>query len=100
MKASRANSASSAARSAANLPGTNTAVRSELRRTRRPRVRDGVADVGQAADIHHQAFEAQAEAGVRHRAVAAEIAVPLVVRRIQAELLDTRIQHIQALLAL
>jgi hypothetical protein len=41
-----------------------------------PRVGDRVADVGQPADVDHQALEAEAEAGVRHGAVAAQVAVP------------------------
>jgi hypothetical protein len=53
------------------------AVGSERRIPRRARVRDHVADVGHAGDVGHQALEAEAEAGVRHGAVAAEVAVPL-----------------------
>ena len=37
---------------------------------------------------------------MRHAAVAAEIAIPLVVRRIQAELRHARVEHVQPLLAL
>ena len=59
---------------------------SERRRARHARIRDRVADVGQSADIDHQPLEAKAEATMWHRAVTAEIAVPLVVRRVESEL--------------
>jgi len=36
-----------------------------------------VADIGDAADIHNSPLEAQAEAGVRNRAVFADIQIPL-----------------------
>src|SRR5690606_2084265 len=79
---------------------TRSASNSELRRTGRARIGDRIADVGQPAHVHHQPFEAEAEAGMRHRAVAAEVAVPAVMRRVQAELGHARVQHVQPLLAL
>src|SRR5690554_731836 len=99
-KASRANSASSSSSPAANLSGTNTTGTSELRQARCARIRDGVADVGQAAHVHHQALKAQAEAGVWHGAIAAQVPVPLVVVEVQAELPHARIEDVQAFLAL
>ena len=77
-----------------------TALASERRVPRGARVRDHVADVGHAGDIGHQALETEAKAGVRHGAVAAEIAVPAVVLRIQAELRHARVEDVQAFLAL
>src|SRR5690606_28987985 len=101
-KASRASNWSSAARSSmANLRGRNMCgLRSILRRAWCARVGDGVADVAQAADVDQQALEAEAEAGMRHRAIAAEVAIPLVVRGIQAELRHACVEDVQALLAL
>src|SRR5690606_39591808 len=64
----------------------NSSTASVLRRARRARVGDGVADVGQPADVDDQALEAEAEAGVRHRAVAAEVAVPAIVFAVEPEL--------------
>src|SRR5690606_11682988 len=78
----------------------NSSTASVLRGARRARVGDGVADVGQPAHVDDQALEAEAEAGVRHRAVAAEVAVPGVGLRVQAELRHARVEHVQALLAL
>src|SRR5690606_37844320 len=73
---------------------------SERGQAGRARVGDGVADVGQAADVDDQALEAQAKAGMRHGAVAAEVAVPAVLGRVQAELGHAPVEHVQALLAL
>src|SRR5690606_19574977 len=78
----------------------NSSTASVLRRARSARVGDGVADVGQAADVDDQALEAQAEARVRDGAVAAEVAVPAVVLAVEAELVHARVEHVQALLAL
>src|SRR5882762_2246163 len=55
------------------------------------RERDGVAHVGEAGDVGEGALEAEAEAGVRHRAVAAQIAVPGVVLPVDVALGDARI---------
>src|SRR5271163_4417368 len=66
----------------------------------RPREGDGVADVGEAGDVGEGALEAEAEAGVRHRAVAAQIAVPGVVLPVDAALGHARIEHLEPLLAL
>src|SRR5690606_31450395 len=73
---------------------------SVLRGAGRARVGDRVADNGKAADIDHQALEAEAETGMRHRAVAAEVAVPVVQLAIESELVHARVEHVQALLAL
>src|SRR5271163_4599800 len=62
----------------------------------RPREGDGVADVGEAGDVGEGALEAEAEAGVRYCAVAAQIAVPGVVVAVDAAL----VQHLETLLAL
>ncbi len=42
-----------------------------------PGERDDILDVFHASHVHHQPLEAQSEAGVRYRAVAAQIKVPL-----------------------
>src|SRR5512144_3124541 len=72
----------------------------KIRRARYARIRNRIADIRQPADIDDEALEAQAEARVRHRAVAAEVAIPLVVRGIELELPHARIEHVEALLAL
>src|SRR5688572_18636121 len=61
---------------------------------------DGVAHVGQAGDVGDGALEAQAEAGVRHAAVAAQVAVPGVVLAVDAELRHARVEDLEPLLAL
>src|SRR5690606_9407096 len=78
----------------------NSSTSSVLRRAGRAGVGDGVADVGQPADVDDQAFEAEAEAGVGHGAVAAEVAVPGVQLAVEAELVHARVEHGEALLAL
>src|SRR5436305_830678 len=67
---------------------------------RRPGERDRVAHIGEAGDVGDGALEAQPEAGVRHRAVAAQIAVPAVVLLVDAALRHARVQHLEPLLAL
>src|SRR5262249_33208533 len=47
-----------------------------LRMPRSARERDRVAHVGKSGDVRERALEAEAEAGVRYRAVAAQVAVP------------------------
>src|SRR6202035_3428092 len=65
-----------------------------------PRERDCVADVGEASDVGQRALEAEAEAGVRHGAVAAQIAVPGIVLLVDVALGHARIQYFEPLLAL
>src|SRR5467141_3837407 len=67
---------------------------------RRPRKRDSVAHVGEAGDVGERALEPQAEAGVGHGAVAAEIAVPGVVLPVDVALRHAGVEHIETLLAL
>src|SRR5215469_565951 len=66
----------------------------------RPRKGNGVADVGEAGDVGQGALEAEAEAGVRHRAVAPQIAVPGVVLLVDAALGHSAVQYFEPLLAL
>src|SRR3984893_1881120 len=61
---------------------------------------DCVADVGEAGDVGEGTLEAEAEAGVRHRAVAPEIAVPGVVLLVDAALGHIAVQYVETLLAL
>src|SRR3546814_13298672 len=70
---------------------------SKLRAAGRARVGDRVADVGQPAHVHHQPLEAQAEARVRHAAVAAEVAVPVIVLAVEAELVHAFARHAKPL---
>src|SRR5262245_42485682 len=65
----------------------------------RARERDGVAHVGEAGDVGQRALEAEPEARMRHRAVAAQVAVPGVVLLVDAALRHARIQHLEPLLA-
>jgi hypothetical protein len=53
----------------------------------RPWKGDGVADVGEAGDVGEGALKAEAKAGVRHRAVAAQVAVPGVLVLVDAALI-------------
>ena len=59
---------------------------------RRARERDDVADVGHPGCVDDGALEPQAEAGVRHGAVAAQIAVPPVDLWIQVQFGQTPIE--------
>src|SRR5260370_42266206 len=61
---------------------------------------DRVAHVGEAGDVGEGALEAEAEAGVRDRAVAAQIAVPGVVLLVDGALRHAALQHFEPLLAL
>ena len=58
--------------------------RLEIGAAGRARERDHVADVGHAGGKAADPLEAQAEAGVRHGAVAAQVEVPPVSRRVEA----------------
>src|SRR5690242_11417791 len=64
------------------------------------RERDGVAHVGEAGDVCEGALEAEAEAGVRYRTVAAQIAVPGVVLPVDAAHSHAPVQHFEPLLTL
>ena len=59
-----------------------------------------VADVVHAGEVHHHTLEAQAVASVAAGAVAPQVAVPPVVLGVHAQLLDTVLQQLQALLTL
>src|SRR5690606_28009671 len=93
------NAVAPAMAAATNSRAKNMIMASELRIPRRARVGDRVADVGPPAHVHRRPLETQAEARVGHAAVAAEVAVPAVVRGIQAELRHARVEHVQPLLA-
>ena len=81
--------------------GALTATRpAELRVVRRPRERDHVADVLHPRRVHDRPLEAQAEPGVRDRAVAPQVAVPPVVVLVQVHLVQAPVEHVEALLAL
>src|SRR5271169_6376360 len=64
------------------------------------RERDRVAHVGEAGDVGEGALKAEAEAGMRHRAVAAQVAVPGVVLAVDVALGHARVEHFEPLLAL
>ena len=63
-------------------------------------MRQDVADVAHAGQIHDQALEAQTVAGVLAGTVAAQVKVVLVLLGIHAQVLDAGLEQIQALLAL
>src|SRR5215471_14219918 len=71
---------------------------SVARVARRSREWNCVAHVGEAGHVRDRALEAQAEAGVRHRAVAAQIAVPGIVLLVEFGLRHASFQHGEALL--
>ena len=72
----------------------------EVRVAHGARVRQDVADVVHAREVHDQALEAQAKASVLAAAITAQVKVVLVLLRVHAQLLDACLQHVQALLAL
>src|SRR5262249_62014242 len=70
-----------------------------LHMPRSARERDRVAHVGKPGDVGERTLEAEAEAGVRYRAVAAQVAVPAVVLPVDSELRHPCIEHVEPLLA-
>jgi len=62
-------------------------------------VGDDVSDVFHAGDVEEEALEAEAEAGVRGGAEAAEVEIPPLQLKRQAEFGDSGFEHVQALLA-
>src|SRR5262245_51256982 len=67
---------------------------------RRAREGNGVADVGEAGGVGEGTLKTKAEAGVRHRAVAPEVAVPGVVLTVDGAFGHARIQYVEPLFAL
>src|SRR5260370_25829537 len=74
--------------------------RSKLRALRRAREWNHVADVAHAGQKQQHPLQAEAEARMRHRAVAAQIKIPPVRGRVEALLLHTLFEHVETLLAL
>src|SRR5205085_5225097 len=72
----------------------------KINRPRRAWERNGVADVRDPRLIHDDALEAEAEAGVRDGAVAAQVAIPAVRLRRQSHLHDAAVENLQSLFAL
>ena len=72
----------------------------ELRVARCAREGDNVANVFQAGQVHHHAFEAETESGVGHRAVTAQVEVPPVGFFVQTASAQPFGQDIVALFAL
>src|SRR6202011_1290947 len=73
------------------LPTKSLSSISIPRVSRRSRERDRVAHVGEARDVRHGALKAEAEARVRHRAIAAQIPVPGVVLLVDSTLRHARV---------
>ena len=78
----------------------NAYAASKLRIPRRPRERNHIANIRHAGRIKNRALKAQAEAGVRHGAVAAQVAVPPVIFLVQLHLVEAIVEHVQPFLAL
>ncbi|VFS88866.1 Uncharacterised protein [Kluyvera cryocrescens] len=68
--------------------------------SRRSWERDHVANVLYAGHISNQAFEAEAKTGMRHSAVATQVAVPPVVFFVQTHFSHTSIKNVQTLFTL
>src|SRR5947209_14832276 len=79
---------------------SKTCRRSEFCTSGRAGKGNNVADVTHAAQEEQRPLQAEAEPGVRHGAVAAEVQVPLVRRRIEPLLPYLLLEHIGPLLAL
>ena len=73
---------------------------SKLRMPGRARERDHVADIHHTGDITDRPLEAEPETRVRHRAIAAEVAVPVVLFLGQAHFIEAGVQDVEPLLAL
>src|SRR5438876_11540871 len=67
---------------------------------RGPWKRNDVADVSEPGDIRDRSLEAEAEPGVRHRAVTAQVSIPAVVRLVEIRFVHSRVEHVEPLLAL
>src|SRR5579862_3848840 len=96
-----------AARSVSTTRGSGTTgsatcrgVLSIPRVPRRSRKRNDVAHVGKSGRVSNRPLEAQPETRVRHRAVAAQVAIPAVMFLVEAGLADAGIEYVEALLAL
>src|SRR5437899_7991874 len=72
----------------------------ELGLARCTRERDHVADVLDPGRVLDRALEAETEPGVRHGAVAAQVAIPPVVFCGEPDLGDPAIEYVEPLLAL
>src|SRR6185295_14636556 len=59
-----------------------------------------VAHVGEPGNVRHGALEAETEPGMRHRPVAAQVAIPAVVVLVETGLRHARIEDVEPLLAL
>src|SRR2546421_10816868 len=81
-------------------PAARTAAILVLGVPRRARERYGVAHVGEPGDVSHRALEAQAEAGVRHGAVATQVAIPAECFLVDADLVHPCVEELEPLLAL
>src|SRR4051794_27031151 len=66
-----------------------------LRVARRPRERDNVADIGHAGGVDDGALEPQAEARVGHGAESAEVAIPVIMLLLEADLGEAGVEDIQ-----
>src|SRR4051812_1584082 len=71
-----------------------------LRVAWRARERNGVAHVTEARHVGDGALEAQAETGVRHAAVAAQVPIPAEAFFVDSHFFHARVQPVDALLAL
>src|SRR5579862_2328239 len=63
----------------------------------RARERNRVAHIGKPGDVGKRALEAEAEARMRHGAVAAQVAVPGVMLLVDVALGQARVEHIEPL---
>ena len=59
-----------------------------------------IPNIRQPAHINHQPLEPEPKPRMRHRAVTAEIAIPLVMLRIEPELRHALVENIEPFLAL
>ena len=73
---------------------------SKVRRPQRPRMRQHVADVAHAREVHDEPLEAEAVAGVAAASVAPQVEVPPVVALLQPQLVHARGEDVEPLLAL
>ena len=81
-------------------PAAAKARKSELCVAHSAGVGKDIPDVADAGEVHHQPLKTKAESGVTAGAVTPQVAVPPVVLRLHAQLLDAALQHFQPLLTL
>src|SRR5260221_9063516 len=82
-----------------NVAVQNPKCASKLGMFRRPRIRNHVANVRHPGEQQHDPFEPQAEAGMGHRSITAQVDVPPVLLGVKAAFLHPGEHYVESLFA-